>query len=255
MTEIRYVALGDSFTEGVGDERPDGTVAGWADYVAEGLARAHPGKVHYANLAIRGRLLDQIIDEQLEPALALKPTLLSFNGGGNDMLRPGIKLEHVMERVTEVLDRVEAAGVQMLLLSGPDPTAHLPRGKQIKAVGDAYNDRVTAVLAERGLPYVNNWVQPEFRGIEYWSRDRLHLARVGHQRVAANVLRSMDVPIPSDWVTEAEPLAEPGFAANAAFVGRFVVPWLGRRITRRSSGDGRSAKYADWIPADTLIVP
>ena len=44
--------------------------------------------IEYANLAIRGRLVWPIVEEQLEPALALKPTHLSFNGGGNDMLRP-----------------------------------------------------------------------------------------------------------------------------------------------------------------------
>ena len=79
---IRYIAIGDSFTEGVGDEQPDGSVRGWADLVAQGLANATGQPVQYANLAIRGRLLAPIIEEQLEPALALRPTLITFNGGG-----------------------------------------------------------------------------------------------------------------------------------------------------------------------------
>ena len=88
MTEVRYVAIGDSFTEGVGDEPEPGVVRGWADLVAQGWADATGGSVEYANFAIRGKLARPIIAEQLEPALALKPTHLSFNGGGNDMLRP-----------------------------------------------------------------------------------------------------------------------------------------------------------------------
>ena len=83
-----YAAIGDSFTEGVGDELPDGTVRGWADFVALGLAAAAREPVRYANLAIRGRKLGPIVDEQLEAAIALRPEVISFNGGGNDMLRP-----------------------------------------------------------------------------------------------------------------------------------------------------------------------
>src|SRR5688572_17824734 len=58
----RFVALGDSFTEGVGDDdlSSPNAVRGWADRVAEQLARARPG-LAYANLAIRGRLLPQVL--------------------------------------------------------------------------------------------------------------------------------------------------------------------------------------------------
>src|SRR6478735_12808507 len=88
MGSVRYVAIGDSFTEGVGDELPDGHVRGWADLVAQGWADATAQPVEYANFAIRGKLIQPIVEQQLEPALALRPTHLSFNGGGNDMLRP-----------------------------------------------------------------------------------------------------------------------------------------------------------------------
>ena len=85
----RFVALGDSFTEGVGDDdpaRPNG-VRGWADRVAEQLGAADPG-FGYANLAIRGRKLRQILAEQVEAAVELKPTLVSIYAGANDILRP-----------------------------------------------------------------------------------------------------------------------------------------------------------------------
>ncbi|HOZ59911.1 MAG TPA: SGNH/GDSL hydrolase family protein, partial [Nakamurella multipartita] len=75
---MRYVAIGDSFTEGVGDERADGSVRGWADRVAEGLALATQEPVRYANLAIRGRKLAPIVDQQLEVALALEPAVMTY---------------------------------------------------------------------------------------------------------------------------------------------------------------------------------
>jgi len=70
---IRYVAIGDSFTEGMGDELPDGRVRGWADLVAQGWADGTGEQIEYANLAIRGKLIAPIVEQQLEPALALKP--------------------------------------------------------------------------------------------------------------------------------------------------------------------------------------
>ena len=87
-----YVAVGDSFTEGVGDETPDGGVRGWADLVALGLALASPEPVSYANLAIRGRLLAPIVGDQLDAGIALAPRLLSLNGGGNDIMRPRVSI-------------------------------------------------------------------------------------------------------------------------------------------------------------------
>ena len=93
MTFHRYVALGDSFTEGVGDPdptRPNG-LRGWADRVAEVLAQ-QTEDFGYANLAIRGRKLGPIVAEQVDAAVALEPDLMTIHGGGNDVLRPRVDL-------------------------------------------------------------------------------------------------------------------------------------------------------------------
>src|SRR6476469_2446101 len=116
---MRYVAIGDSFTEGVGDELPDGTVRGWADLVAEGLAGKAGGEpVHYANLAVRGRLLDSIVRDQVPAALGLTPapTLVTFNGGGNDVMRPGVELRQLLELTELAVRQVADAGVRLVLL-------------------------------------------------------------------------------------------------------------------------------------------
>src|ERR1700761_495142 len=83
-----FIALGDSFTEGLNDTAPDGGFRGWADRLAGLLAAEYPGP-RYANLAVRGRLLREIVAEQVPAAAALAPTLVSLGGGGNDILRPG----------------------------------------------------------------------------------------------------------------------------------------------------------------------
>ena len=94
VTFHRYVALGDSFTEGVGDpdpSRPNG-LRGWADRVAEVLA-TQTDDFGYANLAIRGRKLAPIVAEQVDAAIALEPDLITVHGGGNDVLRPRVDID------------------------------------------------------------------------------------------------------------------------------------------------------------------
>lgn len=244
---IRYVAIGDSFTEGMGDERPDGTLRGWADLVAQGLADATGETVFYANLAVRGRLLDAIIDEQLEPALSLEPTLLSFNGGGNDMLRPGTNLESILQRTRDAMSRVAAAGVQPLLLAGPNPTGGIPSGGTVKAKGDALVAAVGDITNALGIAYTDNWSDPELPARQYWSHDRLHLGPVGHTRVAHNVLGTLSLPVPTDWVTAADATPKPTLRQNLRYGREHVLPWIGRRLTGRSSGDGRTGKHLEWI--------
>jgi len=243
---VRFVALGDSFTEGVGDSRADGSVRGWADRVAEGLA-LHHGEIEYANLAIRGRLLDAIIEEQLPAALALQPTLLSFNGGGNDMLRPGTNLAHLSSRLEEVVRRVTEAGVRMLLVSGANPTAHLPSGGRVQRIGDQLNDAVRALTSANGITYADNWSNPDLTGRRFWDEDRLHLNPWGHRAVASHVLRTLEVPVPAYWTGDAPEIEAPGFTQNVRYTVKYVLPWIGRRLTGRSSGDGRTGKYTEWV--------
>ncbi|WP_449276835.1 SGNH/GDSL hydrolase family protein [Leucobacter sp. GX24907] len=244
---IRYVAIGDSFTEGVGDERSDGSVRGWADLVAQGIADAVGAPIEYANLAIRGRLLAPIIAEQLEPALALGPTLVSFNGGGNDMLRPRTDLAWIGAETEQALRRIRETGAEPLLLAGPNPTAGLPRGERVRLKGDALVGLARGIAGRLDIRFVDNWNDAELPQRQYWAPDRLHLAPVGHHRVAANVLRTLGYPVPNDWATDARPIAPPTRREQLAYTREHVVPWMQRRITGRSSGDGRSAKHPEWV--------
>ncbi|MBM7831947.1 lysophospholipase L1-like esterase [Agromyces cerinus] len=245
-----YAAIGDSFTEGVGDELPDGSVRGWADFVAIGLAAAAREPIGYANLAIRGRKLGPIIDEQLDAAISLRPELLSFNGGGNDMLRPRMDEQVTATRFRDAIERIRAEGIHVLMLSGANPTDHIPMGK----VFDARGARLTAALvdlADRpGVTFVDNFNDLGLRDIRYWSPDKLHLNALGHARVASNVLTGLGVAVPVEWGVEevAAAPAGPKSRNTAAYYREFVLPWIGRRLTGRSSGDGRAAKRPTLAP-------
>ena len=100
--EIRsYVALGDSFTEGLDDSTAvGGGYRGWADRFAEHLAALQPG-LCYANLAIRGKILSEVAQEQVPQAIAFRPDLVSIAAGGNDMLRPGADPDALAESFDE----------------------------------------------------------------------------------------------------------------------------------------------------------
>lgn len=244
---IRYVAVGDSFTEGVGDELPDGSTRGWADLVAQGLADATGAPVQYANFAIRGRLLARIIAEQLEPALALEPTLISFNGGGNDMLRPGTDIPWVVRETEKAMHRVLETSASPLLVAGANPTIGLPRGERVRLKGNQLTSEVTKLADQLNIRMCDNWNDPVLARREYWSYDRLHLAAVGHHRVATNVLRALGYDSPGDWVVDAKPVAAPTRGEQLRYTREHVLPWIGRRLTGRSSGDGRTAKHPEWV--------
>lgn len=245
-----YVAIGDSFTEGVGDDRPDGGARGWADFVALGLASTTSEEVRYANLAIRGRKLGPLLAEQLRPAIELAPELLSLNGGGNDIMRPRVSIESVAAQLDAAVGTARQAGIHVLLLSGANPSRNLPLGTLLRKRGEQLAVAVRAHLPRDGVTFVDNWADATLEDIRYWSADKLHLNALGHARVAANVLAALGVPVPSEWGVEEVASAPAGGRARntAAYYRTFVLPWIGRRLTGRSSGDGRLPKSATLQP-------
>jgi lysophospholipase L1-like esterase len=246
MGSVRFVAIGDSFTEGVGDELPDGRVRGWADLVAHGWADSAGEPVEYANLAIRGKLVWPIIEQQLEPALALKPTHLSFNGGGNDMLRPRASVSRIVDAFDHVMRRCDEEGVQLILLSGANPSPQLPLGRVFQRRGDVLSAAVAAHLSDRpDIVRAFNWSDRELSTPAYWSDDRLHMNARGHHRVASRVLSSLGIePPPSWWSLPALPDRLP--VATSAYYREHVGPWVRRRLNGTSSGDNREPKFATW---------
>ena len=253
---MRYAAIGDSFTEGVGDELPGGAVRGWADRVAAGLAAARGGEVHYANLAVRGRLLEPVVTEQLDAALSLTPPpdLITLNGGGNDMLRPGIDVAHLLGLTERAVQRCRAAGVRLVLLSGADPSDRLPFGRTVRRRGEELTAGVAGLASRHGVELVDVFHDTEIRRAHYWSPDRLHLNAAGHQRVAALVLAALGKGPAAQGASAESPVAR-RLLAEARYYREHVLPWLLRRVRGRSSGDTRTAKHLDWIPVPTVDPP
>ena len=246
MSDVRYVAIGDSFTEGVGDELPDGHVRGWADLTAQGWADAAGHPISYANLAIRGRLAWPIVAQQLEAALALHPTHLSFNGGGNDVLRPRADVEHIADAFSRVLRRCDEEGVTLILLSGANPSGQLPMGKVFQKRGDLLSEAVLRRVENRpDVITALNWPDRELSEPQYWSEDRLHMNAAGHHRVAARVLHALGFEPPETWWAPSD-VGRAG-PSGYAYYRDFVGPWVKRRVTGTSSGDGRTAKYPAWV--------
>ncbi len=251
MAEVRFVAIGDSFTEGVGDERPDGSVRGWADLTAQGWADSRGESIQYANLAIRGKLIWPIVAQQLEPALALKPTHLSFNGGGNDMLRPRTSIGHIADAFSQVLRRCDEEGVTLILLSGANPSAQLPMSRLIQRRGDLMSDAVVQRIAERpDVVRALNWPDAELSNPSFWSQDRLHMNSRGHHRVAARVLASLGEQVPEGWWSMPE-ITDVARLAQREYMREHLGPWVRRRLTGTSSGDGRQPKFGGtWMQVD-----
>jgi lysophospholipase L1-like esterase len=248
---MRFVAIGDSFTEGLGDELPDGSVRGWADLVAAGLAAAEPGPVQYANLAVRGRLLGPIVHEQLEQALAMipPPTLITLNGGGNDMMRPGTDLPRLIGLLTEGVQRCVDAGVRLVLLSGADPSERIPFGGVVRRRGEILTAATIDLATRYTIEMVDAFHDDELRKPPYWYADRLHLNAAGHRRVAGLVLAGLGYEHEAH-VVDPGPAESRGVLAEARYYRRHVLPWLSRRLRGRSSGDNRTGKFVDWTPVE-----
>lgn len=254
MTYQRYVALGDSFTEGVGDvdlARPNG-VRGWADRFAEQMAARFPG-FRYANLAIRGRKLDAILAEQIEPALAMRPDLVTMYAGGNDMLRPSVDLDALIGKYDAALGRLAATGAHLVLWTAHDPSASRMYAP-LRGRFATYNELVREVADHHDATLIDFWRMRDYHGWDLWSADRLHMNAAGHQRMAMAVLDALGIehslelptlPPPAPPVPRREALR-----ANLAWTRKEALPWVHRRLTGRSSGDSLDPRRPELAPVE-----
>lgn len=242
----RYVALGDSFTEGVGDPDPQlpNGVRGWADRVAEQLCRADP-QWGYANLAIRGRKLTQIMAEQIDAAVELQPTLATIYAGGNDILRPQIDIDRLLDSYDDGIARLAATGADVVMFTGFDAVAS-PVFSKMRGRTAIYNELVREVADKHSALLVDYWRFDEYDDPRMWHTDRLHMSTAGHINMAARVLEKLEAEhaIELPQLEETAPAARlETLKADAAWVRQFVGPWVGRRLRGVSSGDALAPRY------------
>jgi lysophospholipase L1-like esterase len=254
MTWRNFVAMGDSFTEGLNDAYPDGTYRGWADLVAARLAVDYGPEFGYANLAIRGRLLDQIIDEQLEPTLAMQPGLVSFAGGGNDALRPRADPHALVARMEPMVAQLREAGADVILFRFADITVHLPGQRIVGPRAAVINDGAAMLGEKYGAYVIDLFADDAFRHPHMWAPDRLHLSPAGHRRVAAHVLSALGVGVEDEWML-VPPTPEPtpwlmARGADLRWAREHFVPWVGRHLLGHSSGELIRAKRPALAPIE-----
>jgi lysophospholipase L1-like esterase len=236
-----FVAIGDSFTEGLNDILPDGALAGWADRFAATLAqRDHD--VRYANLAIRGRLLAQIIDEQVPVAIADRPDLVGFSAGGNDILRAGNDVDETAKRYEQAVIALRESGARVLVFTGFD-VGHTPILRLARGRIAIYNEHLRGIADRHGCQLVDLWALTPLRDRRAFSEDRLHLSPDGHERVARLAARAVGVAAPDPfepWTGIAA--AEPSRRDDLDWARHHFLPWVGRHLRGRSSGDGVAPK-------------
>jgi lysophospholipase L1-like esterase len=241
-----FVAVGDSFTEGLDDPYEDGGYRGWADLVAARLAVDAGPDFGYANLAVRGRLFGRVVAEQVPAALAMKPDLVSFAAGGNDVLRRSFDPVVLVERFDAVIGELRATGADVLLFRFADLTARLPGQRFIGPRVAVLNQAVGDTAKRHGATLVDLFADDEFGNPALWSADRLHLSAAGHRRVAAHVLTGLGVDCDPEWLlVPPRPAPTPWLLARSAdlrWAGQHLAPWVRRRLTGRSSGDRVAAK-------------
>lgn len=252
----RFVAIGDSFTEGVGDPEPDspGGLRGWADRVADVLS-GHAPDFAYANLAVRGKLVRQVIEEQIGHALDLRPDLISFCAGGNDVIRPKSDPDEITARIEEAIARLSAHGATVMMFTAVD-VGFSPVFRGIRGKVAIYNENLRSIADRYECIVVDQWALRELQDNRYWAGDRLHLNPLGHHTVARTALDALGVR------HDLEPLTPPPFTQqswrrarveDAVWAKEHLVPWVIRRLKHQSSGDHIEPKRPEAKPLEQRL--
>ncbi|WP_353941110.1 SGNH/GDSL hydrolase family protein [Streptomyces sp. HUAS MG91] len=246
------VAVGDSFTEGMSDLLPDGSYRGWADLLAGRMAAHTPG-FRYANLAVRGKLIGQIVDEQVDVAAAMKPDVITLVGGLNDTLRPKVDMVRVRDLLTEAVEKLAPSCEQLVLMRSPGRNG--PVMERFRPRMEELFTCIDDLAARHGAVVVDLYGAGVLGDQRLWDVDRLHLTAEGHRRVAEAVWQALGYEPGDDWRAPLPPAVRATWAtrrvSDARFAKQHLVPWIGRRLTGRSSGDGRPPKRADLTPYDS----
>jgi lysophospholipase L1-like esterase len=249
------VAVGDSFTEGMSDLLPDGTYRGWADLLAARLAERTPG-FRYANLAVRGKLIGQILAEQVDTAAALGADVITLVGGMNDALRPKCDMGRLTASLEEAVARLAPACRRLVLMRSPG--RHGPVLERVRPRIEAVFACLDDLAARYGAVVVDLYGAPVLGDHRMWDEDRLHLTADGHRRVAEAVWQSLGLEATRDWRAALPPAAAlpwtARLGADVRFARRHLLPWIGRRLTGRSSGDGRTPKRPE-APRAAAVRP
>lgn len=248
----RYVALGDSSTEGIDDPNESGGYRGWSQRLAERVAAAQGGLL-YANLAVRGLTTAQVRARQLDAALALQPDLATVFCGTNDVTAPRFDADKVAADIAHMQRALVAGGATVLSFTLPDLTPLMPLARLIAPRIAALNRALADASRNTGSILVDFAAHPVATDARLWSEDRIHANSAGHVRIAAALAHALRLPGSDASWSDPFPtaLAQSSlqrFAAEARWVRRHLLPWIAHGIMGRSSADGRAPKRPQLGP-------
>jgi lysophospholipase L1-like esterase len=223
------------------------------------LAAQQPG-LRYANLAVRGKTLGQVAEQQVPQAIAMAPDLVSIAAGGNDLLRFRSDPDALAQTFDDAVRTLLMAGCEVLIFTGFDP--RFPVLRLIRGKVAAYNMHLRAIADRHGCHVVDLWSMAVLRDPRAWSADRLHLTPDGHRRVALRACEVLGVPVDEDWRAPwpAADVVTDGVAASgrAAWLAArqmdlrwarvHAAPWVARRVRGISSGDNIDPKRPEPLP-------
>jgi len=252
---VRFVALGDSLTEGVGDPHPRSPngLLGWADRFARQLAEADP-TTEYANLALRAKRACDVLTEQVDVALALRPDLVSLWAGGNDILRPVLDVDVVLESVDAATARLSAAGPEVVLVTGFELTGS-PVLALLRRRVAALNSGLREIAHGHGATLVDVSDPHSWADRRLWAPDRVHPSPLGHARLAHAVADAARMPLgalPADpldrWGAGSRPSGiRPGWRDEARWWREHALPHVRRWMTRASAREDVAPKWANLV--------
>ena len=248
----RYVAIGDSTSEGLDDPDGRGGYRGWANRLAERLAGLQ-GSVLYANLAVRGRTTRQIRETQLDRAVAMRPDLATVVAGTNDALRRNFDARVFGDDLHAMQSALTGIGATVLTFTLPDLTPVMPFARILGDRVARMNDAIRDSCARSGAILCDLAAYPVASDPRLWSDDRLHANSEGHARIADALAWHLQLPGTSDaWKVPLPDRPAPMFGdvvrAELAWARRHLLPWMWRHLRGRSSGDGITEKRPALTP-------
>lgn len=250
----RYIALGDSITEGLCDAAPgrQGSWLGWADRLAgilDGDARLAGHTLEFANLAVRGRRIADVVADQVPHAVRLRPDLVSVLIGGNDLMSPKADPDALATELEAGVRALRAAGSDVLLANLFDPQFAFFL-KPFRGRAAVFNANIWSIARDHQATVLDVWGVREFQEAGMWASDRVHLSARGHRTLASLAAHTLGIPY-----AETAPLEEAASAPTAAadpapddipfrtWLRVYAIPWAGRRLRHISAGDGMAPKH------------
>jgi lysophospholipase L1-like esterase len=242
----RYVALGDSQTEGLWDGDDSEGIAGFADRLAAMLDILHPG-LQYANLAIRGRRIRDVLDDQLPRALTMRPDLISVCVGMNDITRPGLLFDRAMADLDLLHEWLAQSGATVVTTTFPDIARIVPIGRILTSRMLRTNEAIATAADQYGFRLVDLYNAPSMTQPDTWSDDRVHGSTKGHILFAAAAAEALNLPGSNhDWAQPDPAAPQPTLGSRAysqvLWTKNMLAPWMWHHARGISSGDGREPK-------------